>query len=1051
MAMDMHTSPAVMLRIQVLGDFLVWVSGQAAPRAAWRQRRAAAILKLLALERGHRLHREQVQDTLWPDFAPDAAANNLRGALLVARRALERAGAPPGLFLTRDGDTLVLGPVGQVQVDVAEFQEAASRAWHGADSAAVKRALAHYAGDLLPDDPYEEWAESRRHGLRATYLTLLERLAGLQEAAGDGSAALATRERALAADPLDEAQHAATMRLLARLGHPQLALARYADLVRLLQDELGARPEPATARLAEEIRSGAMLASLAGTPAAGQPGAVPLVFEPVTMSGATLADAPAGSRPQAPGGGSAFTLAPGAQLPAAVDALVGRERELADLTRLLTTARLITLTGPGGTGKTRLAHELARRWAATEKDPVALVDLAPLREADLVLPAIARALGLEESGSQPVAAFLAEAIGTQRLLLILDNLEQVAAAAPAVGDLLLTCPHLVILGASRVRLRLRGEQEYPVSPLAAPDPANNGEVDLDALAGVPAVELFLRRTQAARPGFTLDHTTQQAVAAICRKLDGLPLAIELAAAQMRVLTPEQLLHRLEASFDVLKSTSPDLPPRQRTLRETIAWSYDLLSSGEQRLFGRLGLFASGWRLEAVEAMATIGDEPPTDALETLAGLIDHSLVQMRAQPADAEARYGMLETIREYAEELARASPGSDRVIATFEQYLHDLLLRAEQGLRGPEQIAWLDRLADDHDNLRATMGAMLARGDGRAALDLAPRLWEFWRIRGYLAEGTSWLQRALAAAPDADPAARAAAEFGLGKLAIDLGDYEGAESHFRVSAGIWEILSDQPRLVDAWNALLIVKLNTNELAEAQVLGEHALDVARATGDTFSTATALFNLGLVARTENRLEEAVALLEEALALWRDQQNPKWIALTTQALGISSRRLGDLARARALFEESKAICQRQHNVYGVAVAVSELGLIALAQGEYPEAVHLNIASLAHFESIGAPHGVIESLEWIAVCLAAAGSPAEAMQVYGAAQAARDRLQVGEIDNEALHRDAGLAVAVRALGEATAQAQIQTGRSLAIPQAVEMAANLALSGLGRSAVLA
>lgn len=1026
-----------MLRIQVLGGFLVWVAGLPAPQSAWRQRRAAAILKLLALERGHRLHREQVQDSLWPDLDPDAAANNLRGALLVARRTLESAGAPPGVFLTREGETLVLGPVEHIQVDVAAFQAAASRAWQGANIATVERALAHYAGDLLPEDPYEEWAESRRHGLRATYLTLLERLAALHEAAGDGSAALATRERALAADPLDEGQHAAIMRLLARLGHPQLALARYAHLERLLHDELGVRPEAATARLAEEIRSGAILASFPVTSQPGLSGGVPVVPAPLTTS-LPAPDAAPASQPLAQTARPAFALAPGAKLPAALDALVGRERELADLTRLLTTARLISLTGPGGTGKTRLAHELGRRWAAQETDTVALVDLAPLRDADLVLPAIARALGLEESGSQPVAAFLAEAIGEQRLLLILDNLEQVTAAAPAVGDLLLTCPDLAILGTSRIRLRLRGEQEYPVAPLEVPESTNGSAADLDALAGVPAVELFLRRTQAARPGFVLDQATQRAVTGICRKLDGLPLALELAAAQMRVLTPEQLLRRLDASFDVLKSTSPDLPLRQRTLRETIAWSFDLLSPGEQRLFGRLGLFAGGWRLEAVEAMATIDGEPPLDALETLANLIDHSLVQMRSQPAEAEARYGMLETIREYAEELVWATPEADRIIATFEQYLHDLLLRAEQGLRGPEQIAWLDRLADDHDNLRAALGQMLERGDGHAALDLAPRLWEFWRIRGYLAEGTSWLQRALTAAPDADPAARAAAEFGLGKLAIDLGDYEAAESHFRISAGIWEILSDQPRLVDAWNALLIVKLNTNELAEAQVLGENALNVARAIDDKPSTATALFNLGLIARSSDRLEDAVGLLVEALALWRASQSPKWIGLTTEALGITHRRLGNLAQAETLLRESRSKFQRQGDMIGVASSTHQLGIVAHNQGHHAHAITMNLESFELFENVGSPHGAIESLEWIAASAGSAGLHELAMRLFGATVALRVALDLDPIEFEATDIEKGMQCTRQALGS-DAEEHLQRGRNLNKAEACELASHL------------
>ena len=444
-------------------------------------------------------------------------------------------------------------------------------------------------------------------------------------------------------------------------------------------------------------------------------------------------------------------------------------------------------------------------------------------------------------------------------------------------------------------------------------------------------------------------------------------------------------------------------------------------------------------------MAVIERESPLDALETLASLIDHSLVQMRAQPAEAEARYGMLETIREYAEELLRARPEAGLVLAGYERYLRDLLLRAEQGLRGPEQIAWLDRLADEHDNLRAAMGAMLERGDGHAALTLAPRLWEFWRIRGYLAEGTSWLQRALAAAPDADPADRAAAEFGLGKLAIDLGDYEAAESHFRISAGIWEILGDQPRLVDAWNALLIVKLNTNDLAEAQVLGENALDVARATSDTFSTATALFNLGLVARTENRLEEAVALLEEALTLWRASQSPKWIGLATEALGISHRRLGNLAQAEVLLMESRGIFQRQGDMTGVAASTNQLGIVAHYQGNYARAITMNLESFDLFENVGSPHGAIESLEWIAVSAGSAGLHESAIRLFGATVALRKALDLDPIEFEAKDIENGMQLIRQALG-ANAEEHLQRGQFLNMAEARKLASELGVFVSGR-----
>jgi DNA-binding SARP family transcriptional activator len=313
------------LDVRLLGGFEIRVAGRLVPNSVWRQRRAAAIVKLLALEPGHRLHREQLIDTLWPNFDPDSAANNLRGALHHARLGLERSGAPAGVFLARDGDQLVLGPQDRLAVDVDAFTEAAGRAWHSADPAVAKQASEHYGGDLLPDDPYEEWAAARREGLRSSYLTVLTRQAGLHEERGDLHHAIAVHERILQCDPLDEAAHAGLMRLHAQMGHPQLALAHYARLQSLLDRELGTPPEPATQALAAAIRAGRITAVPAPSPPASAP------------------------QPQV-----SAAIAPGARLPVPVDALVGREREVAELERLMATSRLVTQTGPRGIGKTRL-------------------------------------------------------------------------------------------------------------------------------------------------------------------------------------------------------------------------------------------------------------------------------------------------------------------------------------------------------------------------------------------------------------------------------------------------------------------------------------------------------------------------------------------------------------------------------------------------------------------------------------------------------------------------------------------------------------------------
>ena len=554
------------LEIRLLGGFEARVGAQSVPSSVWRQRRAAAIVKLLALEPGHRLHREQLLDTLWPELDPESASNNLRGALHHARQGLERVGAPSGVFLVRDGESLVLGPQDQLVVDIEVFGEAVSRAWQSGDPASADHAAGLYTGDLLPDDPYEDWAAARREGLRASYLTLLTRLARLHEERGELPQALAVHERILRTDPLDEATHAGLMRLHARMGHPQLALGHYARLRSLLERELGTPPDPATQTLAATIRAG----GISPDQRSDEP---PTVSLPVP---------------------SAAAIAPSGRLPAPLDALVGREREVAELDRLLGTARLVTLTGPGGIGKTRLAQEVARASSARFPDGVAFVDLAPLRDPSFVLPTIARAVGVDESGNRPISELLAASVGERRLLLVLDNFEHLTAAGLDIAELLASCSQVTMLTTSRMCLRLRGEQEYPVLPLALPETTANREgATLAELSHVAAIELFARRAIAARPGFALSEQTIDPVVAICRRLDGLPLAIELAAAQMRMLAPAQLLQRLERPLDVLGTTMQDVPDRQRTLRTTIAWSHDLLTSQEQTLFRRLSVFARG--------------------------------------------------------------------------------------------------------------------------------------------------------------------------------------------------------------------------------------------------------------------------------------------------------------------------------------------------------------------------------------------------------------------------------------------------------------------------
>ncbi|MDQ4127315.1 MAG: helix-turn-helix domain-containing protein, partial [Actinomycetota bacterium] len=415
--------------------------------------------------------------------------------------------------------------------------------------------------------------------------------------------------------------------------------------------------------------------------------------------------------------------------------LVGRERDVAAVRSLLDGAgkRLVTLTGPGGVGKTRLALEAANEVAERFPDGVAFVALAPVSAPDLLAPSVARALGLREASVKPVRELVHGYLGEKHLLLVLDNFEHLIEAAPEVAALLAAGPSTKVLVTSRAPLRLRGEQEYPVAPLAVPDPTR--VPDAEDVTASPAAELFVERAQEANPSFLLTRKNAAAVAAICWRLDGLPLALELVAARARFLVPTELLPRLDQALEA--GGARDLPERQRTMRSTLDWSHDLLSEPERALFRRLSVFAGGFALEAAEEVAN-GE----DVLVLLGQLAEQSLI--KAEPREDETRYRMLEPIRQYALEKLRESEEEERARERHARHHEALALRAERGLRGAGQVEWMGRLGREHDNLRTAMCWLLDRGDAGRVVGIGWNVWWFWFVRGFLAEGKQWMERAL-------------------------------------------------------------------------------------------------------------------------------------------------------------------------------------------------------------------------------------------------------------------------------------------------------------------
>lgn len=630
-------------------------------------------------------------------------------------------------------------------------------------------------------------------------------------------------------------------------------------------------------------------------------------------------------------------------LPLQQTPLVGRENELKIIRRMVLDpgVHLLTLTGPGGTGKTRLALEAAGQLVDSFRDGVHFVSLGAIIEPSLVPSAIAQVLGVVEVSGQSLVESLQVRLRDGQALLVLDSFEHILEAAPLVSDLLSACAGLKVLATSRATLRLRGEREFPVPPLGVPDPTDLPTLDL--LRCFEAVELFVQRGRGARPDFDLDASNAESVAQICARLDGLPLAIELAAARVKVLTPEELLTRLGRRLDFLTGGARDLPARQRTVRGTIDWSYNLLDEGEQVLFRRVGVFAGGWTLDAAEAICAPGME--LDVVVGLSGLVDQSLVQRQE-----ESRFFVLETIREYALEKLEESGEIQELRRLHATYFLRLAEVAEPQLRASQQVAWLDRLEADHDNLRAALSWLLEHGKGEEAVRLASAVWRFWEMHGHLSEGRLWLERGLERGGDLSPPVQAEALNGAGHLAWLQGDH----------------------------------------ARATELLEASLTLQRAVGHTQHLAYTLNNLGLVALDQGDFTRATSLLTESLEL-RRQAGDEWgVALSLNNLGYAALLEGDLASAESLSAESASRFRDLDNSWGTALALTNLGRSLLERHEHARAADVLGECLTLSQGLGEKVFIAECLEGLAGLAAAETQIERAACLWGAAEALREMIQ-------------------------------------------------------------
>ncbi len=968
------------VRLWLLGGFKVSVGHRSIGEKEWRLRKARSLLKLLALAPGHRLHREQVMEQLWPGSAPEAAANNLHYALHVARRTLEPA-APANTasrYLALRGDLLALCPDGLLWVDVEAFEHAAATARRSGEPAAYRAALDLYVGDLLPEDIYEPWAEEKRGQLRWSYHSLLSELAGLHEEREEYGPAIEALRRAAAGEPTREKTHEGLMRLYALAGQQHEAILQYERLRKVLREQLDEEPGVEIRDLYEEIRAGRFPSSHSFS--AGRRSREPLYPSPNN-------------------------------LPAPLTSFVGREKESLEVKRLLSMTRLLTLSGAGGSGKTRLALEVARDLSGVYPEGVWLVELAPLSDPALTPQAVARALGVREQPGRSLADTLTDCLRAKDLLLLVDNCEHlVEAAAPLANILLETCPKVRVLATSREPLGVPGEVVWAVPPLSLP--GGDQEPTVESLLCTEAVRLFLDRARSRLPGFGLTEENAGAVARVCRKLEGIPLAIELAAARMGALAVEQVAERLESSLKVLTGGSRTAESRQRTLRATLDWSHDLLSEHERTLFGRLSVFAGGWTLEAAEVVGAGEGIEEGDVLDVLSRLVDKSLVVAEAGQ-EGTLRYRMLEPIRQYALEKLDESGATKRVRDRHVEYY--LALAGEEGaeeadateLRRGRPAAWFWRMETECDNFRAALSWSLdadEETDGRRAklgLRLALLLWWFWHSQDHQSEGRRYLERA-ASRTSSDPTTtrlRARALSGASWISLYQADYEASKA----------------------------------------FAEDCLALYRQVGDEEGIASGLTDLGYSALLGQRDDvPLLAVIGELMELKPKIKSPNTLAYVLILEGIVAASQGDFERAVTLHEEGLELFREIGDTQGTLTCLGHLGILALIQGDLDRALRLQRESLRQGWDADYKVPIQVSLFALACVAARQEQPVRAARLWGASEGMQEAYGTypAPITYSLTNYESVLATARSQLDKETWSRAWAEGRTMPLERAVEYA---------------
>jgi predicted ATPase/DNA-binding SARP family transcriptional activator len=983
----------------------------------FRTRKTASLLAYLAYFPTRTPSRDELAELFWPDAAPNAGRVNLRAALASLRRQLEPPNVPTGTVLLADNATIRLRPAAFTS-DVADFERLLRSEAASADTLpALVAAVALYRGELLPGY-YDEWIFPERMRAAESCYGALCRLAEDLERSGDLERALDYALRGVGLDALREEAHSAVIRLYAATGRPTAALSQYRVLERLLQKEWNMRP------------SQALRAMIAGLREPSERASIPF---------STFSKAPSKAVP--PSAEKPSALAPQtSSLPLPLTRFFGREDEIAALLSLLSRtedpwpdaprggARLITLTGPGGSGKTRLALEVARRWEDTFEHAVYFAALAELSDITLLPDKLLTTLGLTRIGEADPLARVIAALRRHPALLVLDNFEQLVASGVEVIGALCSVPGLTCLITSRQRLGIEGEREFPVPPLPTPVPPRTAA----DLAAFPSVQLFTDRAQLVRPDFQITARNAAAVGKLCYQLEGLPLALELAASWATVLTPAQMLAQMEDRFAFLVGRNTGRPLRHQTLHNAIESSYRLLNPELQRLFARLAIFRGGWTWEAAQQICAA-----PDTLRNLALLQEHSLVL--TSESGNTMRFSMLETLREFA--WTQLTPVEQAEIAAlYARYFLRLAEEAAAALDTADQAIWLERLEAEHANLRAALAWYGSEaGDVEMLYSLACALARFWFLHGYFQEGRKRLEEALACdAPTLPPQLRARALLESGTLAHFQGDNGVAMDCVRQSLDLYEAAGDERGVARSYRCLGNIATVQGDYAAAAVYQEAVLEFWRRRGGARDIAAALNNIGNTANAGGDYAAARAAFEEGLVLARTVQDASLTAVLVGNLGLTALFQGDLTAAQVCFEESFVLRRQIGNRQGIAGSKANLAMVAFEQGELEEAIRLNAEALDIQKDLGDRNGIAYSLEAWMRFASATGDARKAAQCGGAAEALRAEIASPlTMAYFCAHRERSLELLRTRLDAATLHEAWKQGRAMTLEQAVALTA--------------